>query len=98
MNNIEDKLRQRPLGAEIEIIKDQIVDLPELETKGLLEFWVEQGISALTLVLLTKDIEGISQDHLIEICEKNIESMRGQRKTFQKIGQFYFINFNFRNE
>lgn len=94
--SIQDKLHERPLGEGVSILKDQFVELADLSTTGLLEFWVEGGVSGLSLILLRKSVERFDKDLITKKCENYIDSMKGEEKTFQERGDFLFINFNFR--
>lgn len=88
------KLLQRPIEKDTTILNESLVLFEDIP--ALMELWSWAGITATTVIFLKQDFEDKSEDQMIDFVFKNIQAPRDPKTTFKIVGDYIYINFNFK--
>lgn len=92
--NKNQKLLERPIEQDTVILNESLVLFGEIP--ALMELWSWAGVTATSVIFLKEDFEGKSEDQIIDFVFKNIQAPRDPKTTFKLVGDYVYVNFDFR--
>lgn len=91
--NKEQKLLERPVDEDTEILLEHIVEFKEC--LGLMELWRWEGIRASSIILLMEDIKDLNRDELVKSLLDQVKASPTTKMTTKENGDYFYLNFNF---
>lgn len=89
----EQKLLQRPVEEDTQIILENVVDFKECV--GLMELWRWESIRGSSIILLKEDIDHLNKDELIKSLLEQVNVAPTSKTTFKEEGDYFYLNYNF---
>lgn len=90
------KFNNVPLDSDTTILEQKEIKINNLD--ALHQIWNWDGLKGESLIFCNEDFSEISQDELIEKCQKTKLLEHGSTPTYKKNSNgFTFVNFNFKS-
>lgn len=91
----EEKLKAVPVGPDTAILFSILHSINGID--ALYQIWQQDIYRANSVIFLSEDVEGMSQEAIEEMVKKDTVFVKGSDTTFVKDSDYTFFNFNFQD-